>query len=189
MGIMEKESKRRARRGEIEKIILGTVALAGVLSVALLAPNALKMFQMFGIGKFGRRKESINAARKKLVFHGLLSYTPEGLLRITGKGKEKLRELELRDYKIKKPKRWDEKWRVLIFDIREERKVTRNKVRRTLLALGFIRLQDSVWVYPYECEDLIALLKVDFKIGKDLLYLIVDSIKNDSWLKKCFNLF
>lgn len=183
---MEAESRRRARRGEIQKIILGTVAAAGVLSVALLAPNALKMFKVFGVGSNRRGKEIIYTSRKKLVASGLLEYASNGFLAVTKQGKKKLQELELRDYKLKKPKRWDKKWRVLIFDIKEERRPLRDKIRRTLDVIGFIRLQDSVWVYPYECEDLITLLKADFKVGKDLLYLIVDSIENDRWLKEHF---
>lgn len=188
MGKMEAESHRRARRGEIQKIILGTVAVAGVLSVALLAPNALKILKVFGVNSIGRKKEIITASRKRLVAHGLLEYTPNKLLKLTEQGKKRLRELELRDYKLKKPKRWDKKWRVLIFDIKEERRPLRDKIRRTLDVIGFIRLQDSVWVYPYECEDLITLLKADFKVGKDLLYLIVDSIENDRWLKEHFGI-
>jgi hypothetical protein len=43
-----------------------------------------------------------------------------------------------------------------------------------------------VWVYPYDCEDLITLLKADFKIGKDLLYVITESIENDKWLRQSF---
>jgi CRISPR-associated endonuclease Cas2 len=76
----------------------------------------------------------------------------------------------------------------LIFDIKEERKGMRDKIRRTLNTIGFIRLQDSVWVYPYDCEDLIMLLKADFKIGKDLVYIIADSIENDKDLRLAFNL-
>ena len=108
------------------------------------------------------------------------------MLRLTAKGEQILRRLELHDFKLRKPKRWDRKWRVLIFDIPERRKNLRPKIRYTLLAIGFIRLQDSVWVYPYDCEDLITLLKADFKIGKDLLYLIVDSIENDFPLRSHF---
>lgn len=109
-------------------------------------------------------------------------------MRLTAKGEVKLRKLELRDFKMKRPKRWDERWRVLIFDIKERQRDTRDKVRRTLVAIGFVRLQNSVWVYPYDCEDLVTLLKVDFKIGKDLLYMIVDSIENDRWLRESFGL-
>ena len=75
-----------------------------------------------------------------------------------------------------------------MFDIREERKRLREKVRQTLISLGFKRLQDSVWVHPYDCEDIIMLLKSDFKIGKDLLYIIADTIENDTRLRKDFGL-
>ena len=99
-----------------------------------------------------------------------------------------LESLELRDWEINKPKKWDGRWRMLIFDIPETRKSLRDKVRHTLLHIGFLRIQDSVWAYPYDCEDFISLLKADFKIGKDLLYLVVDSIENDKSYKKYFNL-
>ena len=108
--------------------------------------------------------------------------------KLTQKGEAKLRQIELRNYKIKKPTRWDGKWRLLIFDIKEERKNTRDKIRRTLIQIGFIRLQDSVWVYPYDCEDLINLLKTDFKIGKDVLYVIADKIEYDKPLLEYFEL-
>jgi len=57
-----------------------------------------------------------------------------------------------------------------------------------LKAIGFVQLQKSVWVFPYDCEDLIILLKADFKVGKDVLYMIVDKIENDREIKKVFNL-
>ena len=188
MSAMEKESRRKTRKHAIQETILKIVAAAGVLSVALVAPNALQALGVSGFGKGGRQKERIGNSRKKLVTHGILEYNEKGLLRLTPKGETKLRQLKLREYKIKKPKRWDNKWRVLTFDIREERRATRDKIRRTLSTIGFVRLQDSVWVYPYDCEDLITLLKADFKIGKDVLYIIADSIENDSWLKKQFSL-
>ena len=53
---------------------------------------------------------------------------------------------------------------------------------------GLLRLQDSVWVYPYDCEDIVTLLKTDFGIGKHLLYLIVDELENDKNLREDFNL-
>jgi len=173
----------------LQKVILGVVATAGLISVMAVAPNAIQALGMVGgIGKKKRQREIITNSRKRLVVQGLLEYTTEGFLKLTPKGEAKLRQLELHEYKIKKPKRWDKKWRLLIFDIREERKILREKIRRTLIAIGFIRLQDSVWVYPHDCEDLITLLKADFKIGKDVLYIIADSIENDSSLKKQFNL-
>ena len=160
-----------------------------MLTVGAVAPNALKILGMFSgsAGKKGRSKEYVDTSRKRLVQNKLLEYTANGFLKLTPKGEAKLRQLELHEYKTKKPKLWDKKWRILIFDIREERRSLRDKVRNTLIAIGFQRLQDSVWVYPYDCEDLMTLLKVDFKVGKELLYLIVEKIENDAWLKKKFN--
>lgn len=186
MGKMEEENRKERWNKNIQKAILGTVAVAGVLAVAALAPNALQALGMLGRGK--RAKERVSNSRKRLVQNGLLEYSERGLLKLTPKGEAKLRQLELHDFKLKKPNRWDKKWRLLIFDIREERKPTREKVRRTLVCIGFLHLQDSAWIYPYDCEDLITLLKSDFKIGRELLYIIADKIENDGWLKKYFGL-
>ncbi|MDO8590903.1 MAG: hypothetical protein Q7R65_02905 [bacterium] len=189
MGSLERESRKRTRANHLQKIILATVATAGMLSVMALAPNALQALGMLGLGKKKRQKEIITNSRKRMVAYNLLEYTKEGFLRLTKKGEAKLRQLELHDYKFKKPKRWDKKWRLLIFDIQEERRLLRDKVRRTLRTIGFERLQDSVWIYPYDCEDLITLLKADFQIGKDVLYIIADKIENDGWLKERFDLY
>ena len=122
-----------------------------------------------------------------MVKRGLLVYQ-DGFLRLTSKGEMELKSLEMKDWKNMRPKKWDGRWRVLIFDIPEKRKPLREKVRNTLLSIGFMRLQDSVWLYPYDCEDFINLLKADFKIGKDLLYLIVESIENDKSFRKKFSI-
>ena len=188
MGQLETESRKGTRNRNLQKIILGLVATAGLLSIMAVAPNALQALGMFGIGKKGRQREIIANSRKRLVRNGLLEYTEKGFIKLTPKGEAKLRQLELHDFKLKRPKRWDKKWRMLIFDIREERKNLRDKIRRTLTVIGFVRLQHSVFVYPHDCEDLITLLKADFKIGKELLYVIVDKIENDGWLKKYFGL-
>ena len=184
---MEADVRVRTRKTNIQKALLRAVASAGLLSVAILAPNMLKILGRSGFVPKSRFKGVVSISRKRLISAGLLIYK-DGYLRLTPLGEAKLRKLEASDFKMKKPKRWDGKWLVLIFDIKERRRDTRDKIRRTLVAIGFVRLQNSVWVYPYDCEDLITLLKADFKIGKDLLYMIVDSIENERFLLENFEL-
>src|SRR3989344_4088802 len=118
-----------------------------------------------------------------------LKKTSQGkFARLTSKGKELLTKVEENNYQLEKPKRWDKKWRMIVFDISEKRKKVRDQLRRTLVSIGFVHMQHSVWVYPYDCEDLINLLKADFMIGKDVLYVIADRIENDKWLREYFNL-
>lgn len=191
MGKQEKELRKRRRRNNLQKVLLRTVATAGFVAFAVAAPNTIQALVKLGIidiKKGYKETGVINRARNRLIEARMLSKDGKGFLRLTAKGERRLRQLELADYKLKKPKRWDGKWRMLIFDIPEYRKSLREKVRRTLVAIGFVRLQDSVWMFPYPCDDFIALLKVDFKIGKDLLYLIVDSIENDAVLRKRFSI-
>ena len=185
---LEGKTAKKVRRESLQTILLTTVRTAGVLSVALLAPNALRGLAKLGILKTKRQREYIGRARERLLHVGLLTRNERGLLRLTPKGEARLRLLESNKYKLPRPKRWDKRWRVLIFDIPEPRKNTRDKVRRTLLSIGFKRLQDSVWVYPFDCENLITLLKADFKIGKDLLYLIVEHMEYDRSLREYFGL-
>lgn len=185
MGILEAESRKRTRRANIQKLVLATAVGAAGIAAALVAPGVLGAMGKLGLIPSPRQLEIIKHSRSRLVARGLLVY--EGrFLRLTQKGEKVLRRLQVHDFKLKRPKRWDRKWRVLIFDIPERRKGLRPKIRYTLTAIGFVRLQDSVWVYPYDCEDLITLLKADFKVGKDMLYLIVDSLENDTHLKNHF---
>src|ERR1700683_2185431 len=175
MGNLEAAGRENSKRKNIRSFVLSSVALAGILGVAVVAPNVLGAMNKLGFLPGKRQKEIINRARDRLVQQGLLNRV-DGFLKLTEKGRKALHIIEAREFKLRQPKKWDHKWRVLIFDIPEYRKTLRDKVRRTLEAIGFVRLQDSVWIYPYDCEDLIALLKADFKIGKDMLYMIVEEL-------------
>ncbi len=187
MGVIENKFKKKKRKEDVQKAILTAVKVAGLLSVAILAPNAIQCLKKFGLIPKNRQEEIMKRSKDRLVRSALLKYE-NGFFSLTQKGQMKLELLEMQDWSKNKPKKWDSKWRMLIFDIPEKRKYLREKIRLTLSGIGFIRLQDSVWIFPYPCEDFVSLFKADFKIGKDLLYLIVDSIENDANLKKLFNL-
>ena len=187
MGKLEENSKRKARRGEIQKIVLETVKLAGILSIALVAPNVLKAMSKAGLISNKRQGEIVSSSASKLSKKGLLRFNGK-YYELTEAGEKKLRLLELQGYKLAKPKKWDKKWRVIIFDIPEKKKNVREQVRNLFISAGFSRLQDSVWVYPHDCEDIIGLLKTDFGVGKNILYMIVDEIENDKYLREEFKL-
>jgi DNA-binding transcriptional regulator PaaX len=187
MGILEKKSKKKLRKSQLQKFILTTVQVAGVLAVVVLAGQVITALGKMGFIPRRRQKESIHNARMRLVQRGMLEYR-NGFLRLTKIGAHELKRMERLEFRLQRPRRWDGRWRILIFDIPEYRKTLRDKVRRTLISLGFVRLQDSVWAYPYDCEDFVTLLKADFKIGKDLLYMIVDTLEYDKKLREKFGL-
>lgn len=187
MGVMERESKKRTRRNQLREIILGTVQVAGLISVAVVAPNVIGAMAKVGLLPSPRQKDVVVRSCTRLIRQGYLM-RQDGRLCLTRRGEALLRQWELRAQARKKPRKWDGKWRVLIFDIPERRKTLRSQIRRTLVEIGFVRLQDSVWVYPYDCEDFLMLLKADFRVGRELLYMIVDSLENDNHLRRSFGL-
>ncbi len=184
MGSIELQGAKLTRKNRTKYLILETIKIAGVLSVALVAPNILSGLAKLGVIATPRAGEIAKRSYTRMVAAGLVKFDGK-FLRLTEKGKFELDRMSMATIK---PKKWDRKWRVLIFDIPDYRRSLRDKVRRTLRMIGFERLQDSVWIYPYDCEDHITLLKADFKVGKDMLYMVVDSLEGDSWLRKHFAL-
>lgn len=187
MGKLEVESRRRAKRGEIQKLILESVKLAGILGVGLVAPNVIGAMEKLGIISFKRQGEIVRSSASRLVSRGLLKFNGK-YYELTEEGQKLLRKFQIADYKLNHPKRWDRKWRLVIFDIPEKKRWARDRVRNIFVSAGFYRLQDSVWVYPFDCEDIIGLLKTDFGVGKDVLYVIADEIENDKHLREYFGL-
>ncbi|OHB18003.1 MAG: hypothetical protein A2749_00215 [Parcubacteria group bacterium RIFCSPHIGHO2_01_FULL_45_26] len=109
-------------------------------------------------------------------------------LYLTEKGLAVLAKYKLGSLALKKPWRWDGKWRLVMFDIKEPKKVKRDLLRRQLIILGFIRLQDSVWVYPYECREASILIKAGLQMAGEVLYVTANEIENDIKLRKHFGL-
>ena len=72
MGILEKESKKRAQKENVQKIILSTIKGAGILSVALISPSVVGAFGKLGVIRSGNHwvKRSVN----RLVERGLLKF-------------------------------------------------------------------------------------------------------------------
>jgi CRISPR/Cas system-associated endoribonuclease Cas2 len=191
--VVENEARIIRRRTNIQHVLLHTIAAAGILSVALLAPNALQVLKMFDKGKARRMdpKYLFSSALNKLLMNHLIviEETKHGKrVTLTEAGRYELARMVARKPDTRKHQRWDKHWRMVIYDIREERKYVRMQLQELLRVFGFFKLQNSVWVYPYDSESLVILLKADFKIGHEVLYLVVEKIENDAQLKEHFKL-
>lgn len=174
------EIEKKVRITKAKQTILNVLGVVGVISVGLIAPKALEALKAFGIDKkFGaKEKYSFFRSLKRLEKDGLVIHeTIKGkqVYSLTEKGRNSLFMKPIK----KEKRRWDKKWRVLIFDVPEDKKRIREKIRNTLHDWEFKRVQDSVWVYPYDSEDLVTLLKADLRIGKELLYLVVEEMEGD----------
>ncbi|MEK7155544.1 MAG: hypothetical protein AAB734_01560 [Patescibacteria group bacterium] len=190
---LETNVRKRARRDSIRRALLSTLAIAGALPVALAAPKVLSLLKqeyvdmIIPLDPRQRLHETASRLRQK----GLIEFRMEKeskRMYLTQKGRDEIQRLEARERSIPQPKKWDERWRIVIFDIPENRKSLRNRIRLLVRGLGFYCLQDSVWVFPYDCEEIITLLKTELHTGRDLLYIIADAIDYDIPIRRHFDL-
>ncbi len=94
----------------------------------------------------------------------------------------------LNGLKINKPKVWDKLWRVVMFDIPEDKKNARDALAQRLKNLGFYKLQKSVFIHPYDCKNEINILLENFEVKQFIRFLLVQQTDIDSELRTEFHL-
>lgn len=110
----------------------------------------------------------------------------EQVVELTEKGKVRVIKYAIGDFDIKKPDKWDGKWRIVIYDVSEKNKDVRDILRSILKRLGFLKLQGSVYLLPYPCEREIRFLRAYYGLDNDVTMLVTSKIENDEAYKQYF---
>lgn len=137
-------------------------------------------------------KRSLLRSVNKFKFERIVSFkeAPDNTVSIilTEAGKKKALKYKLDDLKINNPRKWDKKWRLVIFDIPEKKKNAREALRSMLKRLGLYQLQRSCFVYPHNCEDEINFVIEMFEIRTYVSIIEATKITNEASLKLKFEL-
>lgn len=176
----------------MKNLLLRTLAVAGIVSIALIAPKMTRLLKQLDRPAKNRTQlyRRIAQGISRLEQNGLVTVTGEyakRMVKITEKGRALMQEIEFGEYVIPEPAFWDGKWRVLIFDINERRRRVRTQLRRLLDGAGFIRLQDSVWIYPYPCDEFVSLVRAHLKSGVgEMRVFVAEALESDKDLRGHF---
>ena len=106
----------------------------------------------------------------------------EKFIEITPKGLVRVADYSIDAMEIVRPDIWDGKWRIVIFDIPERHKAGRDILRGTLVRLGFEKVQESVYAYPFECTDEIAKIAGAISENGNVLIMISEIIQGEDEL-------
>ena len=188
----------RGKASEITKLILKSILVTGAVAMASTSP-VFASKALPGLAKGLTRIRNKQKAKKKLYnsFYylkrrGLFNMEYRGrqlYISLTKEGKEKARSLKIDELKIEKAKKWDKKWRILIFDIMDKDKLKREALRGKLKELGLFQLQKSVWVCPYNFEKEMDILRNFFDLTKiEMNTIIAHEIDNDWEARKFFGI-
>lgn len=176
------------------KFVLASLALGGIAFGGAILPGILKTTKKFSQSKRYSKKQIANNIYllKNRKFIEIIQEGDEQFrVQLTNKGQKRVKEFCFEALEIKKPKIWDKKWRVLIFDIPTKPKIyhqAREALRNKIKDLGFYQMQKSTWVYPYECEDEILFVAELFQVQKHIEILTVEKLLHEDKLKKEFDL-
>ena len=105
---------------------------------------------------------------------------------LTKIGKEQLRKRNFEALSIRKPPNWDNKWRLVFFDIPEQMRDRRVSLTQKLRLLGFQKLQQSTWIHPFPCRDIIEAVTETIDIRKFVTYVEISEIDGDKHLQERF---
>ena len=184
--------KRISRLGPNQQKVL-LLLLGGIgLSVARSPNQYFKVFKE--VEKEWQRinDRALNNAIKNLYHSKLIREheNPDGSLTmvLTDKGRKQAITFNIDNMAIKKPKKWDKKWRLVLFDIPEKHKPAREAIRNALKRLGFYEYQKSVFIHPYECQKEIDFVVEYFNIRQYVRTLTADNLDNEIHLRKVFDL-
>ena len=113
------------------------------------------------------KKQKFIKEKKNYEGSVLVSLTDKGILRAIN---YKFRRL------AHKKEKWDGKWRMVAFDIPNTCRKGRNALRYRLKTGGFYELQESIFLYPYDCKREIDAIVNLFKLEKYVRFGTLDYI-------------
>ncbi len=136
-------------------------------------------------------RKQLNHALRKLKIMGLVKTSPASDFKeryvLTPAGKSKFLLHQYYTLTLKGRKRWDGKWRMVLFDIPEARRKVRDALRKKLKELGFLEFQKSVFIFPYPCDDEINFV-INFLDIADYAYCVEAAITPDAAFRSHFKL-
>ena len=186
------------RYASIKRILTG-IGVAGVIGLSFMAPTAILLAKPFLDEKKQRESNSwkhYNPSYLRRSIHRLqkqklveVRYKDEIEITIlTQLGKRRILKYALNELSIEAPKQWDGRWRMIIYDVDEKKKKLRDTFRRALISLGFLKLQESVWVYPYPCEEQITFLREYYGVGSEVIYVVATKLEDDTPYREYFDI-
>lgn len=122
---------------------------------------------------------------KSMGYIKTFSENKEEYIELTKKGLNRADKISHERIMIDRPKIWDGKWRIVIYDIPKNKSSERDHLRRVLLRSGFLKIQESVYVFPFSCTEEIERMTHQFGV-KDYveIFIAMAVIAEEKLIKK-----
>lgn len=185
---------KKYERGELAKEILKGFlvvgAAGGIVVTCAVFPGMAAILELFepksATDRYRVKRTVRNLERKKLLMRSIKN--GKEVFVVTQLGKRQLEQYLMEDLHILPSKKWDKKWRVLMFDIPEKHKRVRDEVSVVLRNMGMHAIQNSVFVSPYPCKDEVDFITGFYRAKEYFIYFETDNIECKEDLLTLFQL-
>ncbi len=179
------------KTAKILPILLALIAIPGFLAVALVVPNIVKGFggskQTWGDRRKNSCRVALTRARKK-GFIKTIQKEGSAFVMLTKKGENILYRELLNGVQIVPQKKWDHKWRIVIFDFPVKYNFVRDIFREKLKKWNFQQVQKSVFLCPWPCLEELSLLRRALQAEDRVLLLETTFFEGEKKWRKIFHL-
>jgi DNA-binding transcriptional regulator PaaX len=174
--------------------LLRFVVGGGTIASILVAPGMAEVLDKPTRAYFNRlNKRSQQRELKRLLYYmkqrGLIKPTSDdyahGLV-MTKRGKQRIKRRDFENITITTPAKWDQKWRIVFFDIPEAQREGRRQLIHKLKTIGFQQLQQSVWVHPFQSRPEVEQIASEYEVQRYISYVEATGIDSENLLKKRF---
>lgn len=192
MGIKKYKYYFRKPKSEIVKDIFSWLLIGGTVVLASTSPyfvqNLITGHKKWR--KYSSRKISDTFYQlRKQGFIKTEMKNHQMYISLTKEGEKKAGMFQIDKLRIATPKRWSGNWSIVMFDIEDKKKIYREALRGKLKEMGFVQLQESAWIHPFDCKAEVELLRSFFGLSKsEVLLIIAREVENDVQLRSHFKL-
>ncbi|MFZ2303795.1 MAG: hypothetical protein WAV98_03350 [Minisyncoccia bacterium] len=177
-------------RGELAKEILKGLAMGGFIVMCLAMPNLAQVVDLFK-PKNSRDRYRVGQAVKRLQKNNMIrivNHNGHEVVELTSQGKKKVLDYDLENMQLETKKKWDGKWRIVMFDIPQTKKKARDAVSYKIKEIGMYPIQKSVFVFPHPCKDEIDFVGGIFGVRENIIYIEATHIDGAEKVKRHFKI-
>jgi len=148
--------------------------------------------QVYGqLNNSDAKKRSENSIYRSILYlksRGFLKLDQQKTISATSAGSRRLRQMAANTSRLSlaRGQKWDGLWRIVIFDIPEQKRSARDALRRVIKHLGFVQLQRSVWVHPLPCKQYIKEVQDAYGVHDHIVYIEAKGLTLPGAIKKTF---
>lgn len=190
-----KKEKREKTYASVKEV-LSFLAQGSIIAFSFVAPNAPRLLKLFRKNYDPNLWKKYNPSYLKRTIKRLEEQklveidqkNDEQIVKITQAGKQKTLKYAIGSLMVQTPKTWDGKWRIIIYDVPENRRNFRDTIRDFLKDLGFLEIQRSVYLLPYPCQEQIEFLRSFYGLGENIKIIWAYKIENEKAYREYFGI-